>query len=344
MTIRRQLVTALLLLFIVVMLAAGGYCILGWPHVSPLNAIYMAVITIATVGYGEVVDTSADPVVRIFNMFVIFFGIGVMLYGFSIATAFVVEGELKDIFRRRRMLKQIREMKGHFIVCGAGETATHVVEELLKTRQRFVVIDHDTERLEKIQHLGEFPVLKGEATDDEVLESAGLAHAQGLAIALPDDKDNLLVTVTARQQNPALRIVARCTEARMADKLIRAGANATVSPSTIGGLRIASELIRPHVVGFLDLMLKETSRTLRVDEISIEQGSPWAGKTIRQMDIHRRFDLLALALRKPSGEIKYNPHGETALAAGDVLIVMGDVDLVRKAQEDAGQTLAAPEG
>jgi len=336
MNLRRQLAVALLLLLIVVMVTAAGYRILGGPHVRLLDAIYMAIITFASIGYGEVVDTSANPPLRIFNMVMILFGIGIMLYVFSVSTAFIVEGELKDIYRRRRMLKLIRDMQDHFIICGAGETALHVVQELMKTGNQFVVIDHDDERLAKIRHLGEFPVIEGEAGDEEVLESAGLARARGIAIVLPDDKDNLLVTVTARQMNPAVRIVARCTDARMGEKMMRAGASVAVSPNMIGGLRMASELIRPHVVSFLDLMLKEKSKTLRVDEIMIGPNSPWIGKTIQDTDLHRRFELLALAVRKPNGETSYNPQGDSVLLGGDVLIVMGDVRKVWEAREAAG--------
>ena len=337
MTLRRRLLLALLLLLVIIMAAAVGYRLLGGPEVTILNAIYMAVITIATVGYGETVDTSVHPALRIFNIFVILFGIGIMLFVFSASTAFIVEGELKDIFRRRKMLKQIREMKDHFVVCGAGETGHYIVRELLKTGNRFVVIDHDAERLARIQHLGEFPVLQGDAADEEVLESAGLSRARGLVTALPDDKDNLMVTVTARQMSPTVRIVARCADERMSAKLLLAGANSSVSPNMIGGMRLASELIRPHVVSFLDLMLKEKSKTLRVEEISVGEGSPWVGKTIRETEIHRRFELLALGLRKPSGEMSYNPQGDTVLAAGDVLVVQGDVNQVWKAREAAGQ-------
>ncbi len=340
MTLRRNLIQAFVLLVSVVFVAAAGYRLLGGPKVSALDAIYMAVITIATVGYGEVVDTSANPALRVFNMFVILFGIGIMLYVFSASTAFIVEGELKDIFRRRKMLKQIRDMKDHFIVCGAGEVGHHVVQEMLKTGNSFVVIDHDEERLERIQHLGEFPVLKGDAADEEILEAAGLARARGLATVLPEDKDNLMVTVTARQMNPTVRIVARAVEARTAAKLIRAGANSTVSPNMIGGLRLASELVRPHVVGFLDLMLKEQSKTLRVEEISISEESPWVGKTIHETEIHRRYELLALAVRKPNGSLQYNPQSDTVLAPRDVLLVMGDVSKIWKARESAGQTVS----
>ncbi len=333
------MLTSLLLLCVVVAAAVAGYKILGGPEVTLLDAIYMAVITIATVGYGEVVDTGAHHSLRIFNIFVILFGIGIMLYVFSASTAFIVEGELKDIFRRRKMLKQVRDMHNHFIVCGAGETGHYVVEELRKTGHSFMVIDHDQSRLEKIQHLGDFPVLLGDAANEEILSTAGLARARGLVSVLPEDRDNLLVTVTARQMSPTLRIVARCTESRMADKLIRAGANSAVSPNMIGGLRLASELIRPHVVSFLDLMLRDQVKTFRVEEVALPEGSPWAGKTLQETDLHRRFELLALALRKPDGRMKYNPQGNDLLGDGDVLVVLGEMSNTWKAREAAGEKM-----
>lgn len=342
MNLRRQLSIALLLLLSVLALAVTGYKVLGGPEVTFLDALYMAVITFSTVGYGEIVDTSANPSLRIFNIFIILFGIGIMLYVFSSATAFVVEGELHDIFRRRKMMKQIRELHNHFIICGAGETGLYVLQELLKTGHKFVVIDHDEARLERISHVGGFPTIVGDASDEEILESAGLDCANGLVTVLPDDKDNLMITVTARQKNSAIRIVARCSDNRMAQKMVMAGATATVAPSMIGGMRLASELVRPHVVGFLDLMLREQSRTLRVEEIALKEASPWEGMSIAETELHRRFELLALGLRRASGQMTYNPQSDAIIGAGDVLIVMGDVNQIWKARAAAGDS-GAPE-
>ncbi len=336
MNLRKQLTTSLLLLLVVLVTAVAGYRLLGGPRVTLLDAVYMAVVTIATVGYEEVVSTAANPGLRVFNMFVILFGIGVMLYVFSAATAFIVEGELKDIFRRRTMLKQIAALTDHFIVCGATDTAHHVVDELIKTGSQFVVIDLSETELEKFSHGGRFPVLAGDCTEEETLEAAGIARARGLVTVLPDDKDNLMCTVTARQMNPGLRIVARCTDARTASKLTKAGATSAVSPNMIGGLRLASELVRPHVVNFLDTMLKEQGKTVRVEEIAIAGESPWAGKTIREIGIHQEYDVLALARRTSGGEIFYNPRGGTELSAGDVLIVMGEEQRISKARGSAG--------
>ncbi len=237
------------------------------------------------------------------------------------------------------MEKLIRDMRDHLIICGAGETGTYLVKELLKTGNFFVVIDHDQERLERISQLGEVPVLKGEAADEEVLMAARIHMARGLASVLPEDKDNLLTTVTARQLNPNLRIVARCAEARMVEKLLRHGANSAISPNMIGGMRLASELVRPSVVSFLDLMLRDQSGTLRVDEIPVTGNSPWSGKKLSEMDLTGRYELLPLAIRKPDGEIKFNPRGDIVMAGGDVLLVLGDVSNAWKAREAAGSKI-----
>lgn len=336
MTLRRQLVISLLLLVVAVLSAVAVYMWFGGPHVTLLDAVYMAVVTISTVGYGEIVDTQFHPGLRLFNIFFILFGIGIMLYVFSVSTAFIVEGELNHIFWRRKMQKIIRDMHDHLIICGAGETGTYLVKELLKTGNVFVVIDHDEERLKKIGQLGEVPVLKGEGGDEEILQEAQIQRARGLASVLPEDKDNLLITVTARQLNPNLRIVARCAEARMVEKLMRHGANAAISPNMIGGMRLASELIRPSVVSFLDLMLRDQAGTLRVEEIPVLEGSGWSGKKLKDMDLHARYELLPLAIRRPDGSMKFNPRDETVLSGGDVLVVMGDVANVWKARDAAG--------
>jgi voltage-gated potassium channel len=160
-----------------------------------------------------------------------------------------------------------------------------------------------------------------------------------LATVLPEDKDNLLTTVTARQLNPSLRIVARCKEDGMVEKLLRHGANAAISPNMIGGMRLASELVRPSVVSFLDVMLRDQSGTMRVEEIAVIEGSSWIGKKLREMDLHGRYELLPLALRKASGDLKYNPRDDTTLARGDVLVVMGDVSNVWKARDAAGNRI-----
>jgi voltage-gated potassium channel len=335
-SLRRQLIFSLLLLVVVVLSAVAVYMWFGGPEVTLLDAFYMAVITITTVGYGEIVDTHANPPLRLFNIFFILVGIGIMLYVFSVSTAFIVEGELNHFFRRRKMMKQIRDMNDHLIICGAGETGAYLVKELLKSGNVFVVIDRDEAQLEKIAKMGDFPVIEGEAGDENILTTARIHHARALASVLPEDKDNLLITVTARLLNPNLRIVARCAESRMIEKLLRHGANSAISPNMIGGMRLASELVRPSVVSFLDLMLRDQAETIRVEEILLADGSSWIGKKLRDLGIQGRYNLLPLAIRKSDGEMKFNPREDSVLGKSDVLVVMGEVAKVWEARDAAG--------
>lgn len=237
------------------------------------------------------------------------------------------------------MQKLIHDMHDHLIICGAGETGTYLVKELLKSGDVFLVIDHDEGRLARIGQLGDVPVLQGEGGEEEILTAAQIHKARGLASVLPEDKDNLLTTVTARHLNPLLRIVARCADARMVDKLLRHGANAAISPNMIGGMRLASELIRPSVVNFLDVMLREQSGTLRVEEITVGDGSPWIGKKLKEIDLRGRYELLPLAIRDPGGGMKFNPRDDTVAASGDVLVVMGSVADTWKARDAAGNKI-----
>lgn len=319
--------------------SVAGYRLLGGPSVGFLNALYMAVITFAGVGYAEVVDTSHNPGLRLFNIVVVFFGVTIMVYVFSVVTAFLVEGELTHIFWRRKMQKKIKELRDHYIVCGLGDTGRCVIEELQKTSSPHVVIEHSEEVLARYREQAssghELLSVTGDATDEEVLQAAGLERAHGLIAALDPDKDNLVITVMVRQKNPRIRIVARCTDQRFADKLLRAGANSTVSPNRIGGLRLASEVLRPHVVSFLDLMLKEQTRTLRIEEIEVGP-SQWVEKRVGDLQLKLRFGLLLLAVKDANGATFWaNPPESLALRQGTVLIVMGDVAQIHKARSEA---------
>jgi voltage-gated potassium channel len=339
MNIRQRLLLAVVLLVVMLTVSVAGYRVLGGPSVSLLNALYMAVITFAGVGYAEVVDTSHNPALRLFNMLVVFLGVTIMVYVFSVVTAFLVEGELTHIFWRRKMEKKIRELKDHYIVCGLGDTGRYVIDELQKTASAFVVIEHSDEVLARYREQSgngrELHSVTGDATDEEVLAAAGVDRAHGLIAALGADKDNLVITVMVRQKNPRIRIVARCTDLRFTDKLLRAGANSTVSPNRIGGLRLASEVLRPHVVNFLDLMLKEQTRTLRIEEIEVGPSS-WVEKKVGDLALKERFSLLLLAVKDAGGATYWaNPPENLALRQGTVLIVMGDVAQIRKARAQA---------
>ncbi|MBV9608163.1 MAG: NAD-binding protein, partial [Acidobacteria bacterium] len=326
MNLRRRFLIAVLALVTILVGSTVGYLVLGGPGVTVLQAVYMAVITLSGVGYGEIIDTTNNAPLRIFNIFVVFFGVATAVYVFSIMTAFVVEGEINQIFSRRKMQNRIDHLSNHYLVCGLGDTGRYVLEELQKAGTPFVVIDLKEEALTRVaeQGIGKLLYVIGDATEEETLIKAGLARARGLIAALPGDKENLVITLIARQNNSKLRIVTRCTDLRFHDKLLRAGANSTVSPNRIGGLRLASEVIRPHVVSFLDLMLKEQSRTLRIEEIEVGQSS-WVGKRIDDLPLKRDYNLLLLSVRAEGTTFWTNPPGDMLVQPDTVLIVMGDV-------------------
>ncbi len=345
MELRRRIIFAMLLLVVVTTLSVLGYLVLGGPGVTFLEALYMAVITLAGVGYGEFVDTSHSAVLRVFNIFVVLFGVMITAYVFSSVTAFLVEGDYSDAFRRRKMLKKIQQLKNHYIVCGLGDTGRHAIDELQKTGSTYVVIESHDENVKRLQeHSGEtyknMLYVVGDATDEEVLEQAGVSRAAGLLTTLAHDKENLVIIVLVRQKNPNIRIVARCTDLKFSERMQKAGADSVVSPNRIGGLRLASEILRPHVVGFLDLMLKEQSRTLRIEDLVVPEGSPWTGKPMGQLDLRSRYNLLPMALKNAGDgdagqNFWVNPPDTILVKGGIVIIVMGDVADIRRARADA---------
>ncbi|MBI4712662.1 MAG: potassium channel protein [Planctomycetes bacterium] len=334
MNIKRRIVIGLVLLFLVLAIGTTGYWIIGG---DLLNAVYMTVITAATVGYGEVVDIS-NPTAKVFTIVFIIISLMAIAVVTSLIAASILEIELSGYFRRRKMINQISKLSNHYIVCGAGETGVHIIQELSKTLHPFVVIDQNQERLDKlIAHIPDLVYIKGDATDDDVLLAGGIERASGVVAALPSDKDNLYITVMTKQYNSKARIVSLAVEDKAINKLKNAGADAVVSSAIIGGLRIVSEMTRPSAVKFLDTMIKQTTSTVRIEELTIGTGSAAAGKPLSGVPFKDRFNLLVLALMSQDGEkITYNPLANTALTAGLVVIVMGEVENIKKAKEFIG--------
>jgi len=272
-----------------------------------------------------------------------------MLYVFSVVTAFLVEGEITNIFWRRKMLKRISELKDHYIVCGLGDTGRHAIEELERTNAPYVVVDNNEEHIKRVVHQEnglhrELLYVVGDATDADLLENLGIDRAKGLITTLASDKENLVITVLARQKNPNVRIVARCIDQKFADRLTKAGADSTVSPNQIGGLRIASEVLRPNVVSFLDLMLKDISRTLRIEEIEIPENSGWVGKRLGELNFSGNYNLLPLAIKDAyhNGQqhgFWVNPPENVSCHAGLVVIVLGEIKDIHEARQHASRLL-----
>lgn len=309
-----------------------GYYVLSFFNPNPdvrwtlFECFYMSTITLTTVGYGETLPGGIENfhAARVYTMFLLIFGTGFLVYAASAATAFIVEGELTHLLERRRMEKAIEKLNGHYIVCGAGATGVHVVSELLDTGKPFVVVERDHERVQRLKNMGCELVIEGDATEDEVLISAGIAKATGLVACLSGDKENLFVTVTARQLNTGLRIVSQNVELGAMGKLIQAGASATVSTSRIGGLRLVSELVRPSVTTFLDSMLRNKEANIRFAEVTVESGSELDGKTLGDVRIDKNPGLPVLALRSPGeADFHFEPAHADRLEPGVIIIVMG---------------------
>lgn len=325
--LQRRMRFAAILLAATFLVGVLGFKLIGGSLESWSDAVYMAANVLTTAGFRESAPIESIGA-KVFTVVLLLFGAGTVVYATSVITAFVVEGDLTQGFRRRRMRRAIQEMEGHHIVCGAGATGTAVLRELVKTDHPVVVIELEPERVRRVESDWEsVPVIQADFTDDQVLLAAGVQRAHGIVICTTIDKDSLVATITARQLNPGIRIIARAANERSLARLRQAGADGVVSPAIIGGMRMASELVRPSVVTFLDTMLRVNDRSLRVEEVAVGGGCALVGRTLSELDVRARANCLLLAVRLPdSGDYLYNPPDDQRLVAGMLLIVMGEAE------------------
>lgn len=319
---------ALLVVGVLAVGTAGYVALEGW---SPLDALYMTVITVGTVGYGEEPDLGSDASQRVWNMVVIFGGIGAVTYAATALVGLIVEGTVGGYFRRRRMERRIEGLSGHYVLCGYGRVGRMISEELAEEGVDFVVVDRDERSVEEC--LGEgYPALSGDASDDEVLEAAGVRRAKGLIAALASDADNMFVVVSARGMNPRLHIVARIEAEESAAKLEKAGADRTLSPYEVGGRRLARLAVHPAIVDYLDIITRgEEGIEFRLVEFEVGEGSPLVGHTLRQLRAaEERTGARVLAVRHADDTFNTDPTAGDELFAGDTLIVLGTRDQVSR--------------
>jgi voltage-gated potassium channel len=313
-------------LALVLLIGTLGYYLLGEGRWSVLDCLYMTHVTVTTLGLESLPGFERTDGARVFTMVLLVMGIGTFLYFISALTAMILEGDLQHAFRRKRMQKEIDAMEGHIIVCGVGQTGRKVVQEMLHSRANFVAIDlvEDHVRFdERARPEERYPYIVGDATDDDVLAQAGIQKARALVAALTDDKDNLYVVITARQANPSLRIVARAIGDRAPDKLRKAGASTVISTNHLGGMRLANEVLRPHVTEFLEEALRSKGIDLVLEEVRIPHGSPLIGLTLAKAKIRNHTGALVLAVRDISTrEWLYSPGPDALLKDGTLLIVL----------------------
>jgi len=329
--VRRRLRNAALAALGALATGTGGYMILGRGKHGFIDALYMTVISLTTVGYGEIIPMDNHPWGRVFTMVLLVFGLGLLAYFASTMTVFIFEGHLGQVFWRQRMRKEIGELKEHFIVCGDRIVAAHVIDELRRVQRPVVSVIPAGSKLHPLSTEGELLQVEGDPADEDSLRDAGIMRAAGLVSAMESDRENILVTLTARQTNPIMRIVSMLVEAKNGNKLRRAGADAIVDTSMIGGLRVASEMIRPGVVTFLDSMLRDRDKNLRIDEIRVEPGSSAIGKPIGSLKVNDIGGLLLLAYVAANGKDRYfKPSDSLIVEEHGTLLVMGGPEAVTR--------------
>ncbi len=333
----RRFLLAFLVFGVLAVVGTAGYmAIEGWPFA---DAVYMTVITLTAVGYEEV--RPLTPAGRTFTMVLLGGGITWMGIWFALITALLVELDLTHVFRRRRLMKDLEGLQDHVIVCGAGRTGRQVIDELDSLKAKWVAIERDPARVEAFgsSHAGGL-VVEGDATHDETLIRAGIERARGLVACLSADTDNLFVCLSARDLEPDLTIVARAYEEETLDKLYRAGATHVVSPNLSGAIRMASMLVRPSVVSFLDIATRSSNLALRMEQTAIPEGSRLAGRTLAEARIPQETGLIVIGMRRngdgPEGQFVFNPLADTRIASGDELIVLGRTEQIQQLREHLG--------
>jgi voltage-gated potassium channel len=324
---RRLALIALAILFTLALGTAGFVFIEGYPV---FDAFYMTLTTVTTVGYGEIHPLSQAG--RIFNAFLISFGVAVIFLAVGAMTQTAIELELNQFFGKRRIRNMIEKLEGHYIVCGFGRLGRGAADELKRGGVPFVVIDRDDERVESAMKLGMLG-LAADASSDDVLREAGIAKAKGLIATLASDADNLFLILSAKSLNARLHLAARVDEEASEQKMRRAGADFVFAPYNSTGHRMAQALLKPHVHQFINFAMQGAGLNVNIEQVQVSTRSSCANRTLAEIHVQRDLDVIVLAVRKAAGEMLFNPPPELKIAAGDHLIVMGEADRLQKLEQ-----------
>lgn len=317
------------------LLGVAGYRLAGWTW---LDSVYMVATTMTTVGYREMGEMT--PALKIFTIFVIIFGVSTTLYTMGGFVQMVLEGEINRALGLRRVTKEIERLKGHAIICGFGRMGEVVAGELNRRHQACVVIEKNPDHVAQAVALG-YLALTADATEEETLLAAGITRARALVSTLPSDADNVFITLTARNLNADLQIIARGELRTTEKKLIQAGANRVVLPAATGALRMAAMITRPSTVEMFELAARGISAEMAMDEVTVPATSPLVGCTVRDSHARSRHGLLIVAIRHAEGQLLFNPGASAQFQAGDTVIVMGAVEGIEGFRADYGINGAA---
>ena len=318
-----NIIRALIMLGLVLLIGTAGYAVIeGW---KILDAIYMTVITITTVGYGEV--RAVSPTGRVFTIALICMGMGIIAYTLGMVAQAMVELQVRSILGRKRLGLKIKSIKNHYILCGYGRIGRIISHELKASRIPLLVIDNNPDSKQGLEQQ-DIPYIIDDATSEDVLIEAGIERAKGLISVVLSDADNLFITMTARGLNPGLFILARAEEEKSHKKLLRAGANRVVLPYLIGGQKMAHTITKPAVTDFLELTIHDKDIELEMGELLVKDRSRLKGVTLADSGIRQEMNVIIVAIRKENGEMAFNPSSETRIETGDTLIALGpDNDL-----------------
>ena len=320
----RKIKFSLLSLFILIGGGTFGYATIeGW---NLFESLYMTIITLTTVGYNEVHHLSHQG--QIFTIFLIIFGVGTIAYTIGLMIQFMVEGQLQQFMGRKKVRKQISNLRGHYVICGYGRIGRLISREFASKPIPFIVVENDPKRCQRLVE-DEYLFIEGDATQDEILEQARIHQAKGLITAVTSDAANVFIILTARGINPDLFIMARASEEGAEVKLIRAGANKVVSPYTIGATRMAQAILRPSVVDFIDIATGRKNIALQMEEITVAPESRLVGKDLIQSGIRKELGLIIVGI-KHDGQMIFNPAANTVIEAGNTLIALGEYPEIQK--------------
>jgi voltage-gated potassium channel len=325
--VRRILLTAGLLCIALAGGTTGFVLIEGY---SWFDAFYMTLTTITTVGYQELRPLSRSG--RIFNSFLIFFGVSAMFVAVGAMTQTIVELELEDRYGKRRKRRMISSLQDHFIVCGFGRVGRHASYEFQRAKVPFLVIDNNEARVARAANSGMLAVA-ADATQDDSLREAGVLRAKGLIAALPSDAENLFIILSAKALNAKLTVVTRASEEEAGEKLLRAGADTVFTPYALAGRQLADSLLRPHVVEFLNFVRSNIGPHVTMEQVRVPQKADLRSKSVQQVSGLLNSEVVVLAIRREGGETIFNPPPESKVAAGDFLIVVGERSALEKLEK-----------
>lgn len=323
---KRKLKFILLAFTLLLVIGVVGYMALL--KVGFVDALYMTVITISTVGFGEVGTTSSQS--EVFSVFMIFLGVGIVGYTFTTVVAMFVEGKVKDLWKGSKMDRKISALKDHYIICGSGELAEVIINKFINEKLDFVVITDNREDLEDFSN-HDILVVEGQSTEESVLERAGIEKAKGLVTTLDVEVDNIVTVLTARNLNKDIYIIANSITKSGREKLLKVGANKTLSVNEISGKRMASLMIKPNIISFLDVVTRVGDIELDLEEVIVKKGSYLEDKNLLEAQIPNKTGLIVLAIKKiEDGNFLFNPPVSYTFKIGDVLIVLGKEEQVDK--------------